>query len=361
MTDMVFEWVTRQYGDLMPHEDLITNNMDFGTARLTDFGLSFSLDKSKSELDAFRVKSTDSAIEKLVKETIARLSFVDARQKPHQVEGTMKTRAIRRRRQRRSFTVESRCTNWNIAEGVVPTESFTGDWFASVLEHSTNSRHLDAFDNWIYELKQNLSGYEKEARQLVTLTDTGRVVQLMERAVQTTLDVLGIRDSTTATSWYRRLRRQRKKRMKYYNDLLASDKDFLLALGDEEQQLEILTLMKRNYDTYCSVLTVRELDVISKVYDAVVQHSNPVVVTTPEWFTMTETEWSVTHKSLVAGEEVCLRQAAIWSKLYHPNVRKILRRLPRWKTVCDSRGLRRDKICFVAHVSWLCAWTTVCT
>ncbi|KAG6960913.1 hypothetical protein JG688_00009362 [Phytophthora aleatoria] len=67
----------------------------------------------------------------------------------------------------------------------------------------------------------------------------------------------------------------------------------------------------------------RELDVMSEVFDTVAQRGNVMVETLPRWFATSELEWFRAKTTVVKeGEEACERQAAVWAKLHHPNVRK---------------------------------------
>ncbi|EGZ29326.1 hypothetical protein PHYSODRAFT_474972, partial [Phytophthora sojae] len=96
-----------------------------------------------------------------------------------------------------------------------------------------------------------------------------------------------------------------------------------IEIGDETQQLKILTRLKHSVESSGGVLTARELDVISAVYNVVVRLSGLVVVEVPEWFTTSEMEWENAQVSrLKGGEEECLRAAFIWGELNHPNIRK---------------------------------------
>lgn len=94
-------------------------------------------------------------------------------------------------------------------------------------------------------------------------------------------------------------------------------------MGDEQQQLQILVLLKHQLDHYSHVLTERELDVVSRVFDTVARLGNVMVGRLPSWFATSELEWFRAKTTVVdGGEEACERQAAIWAKLHHPNIRK---------------------------------------
>ncbi|RLN91144.1 hypothetical protein BBJ28_00019546 [Nothophytophthora sp. Chile5] len=93
--------------------------------------------------------------------------------------------------------------------------------------------------------------------------------------------------------------------------------------GDEQQQLEVLTRLKHGLERYGDVLNPGELDVMSAVFDAVVRYAEVVVMAVPQWFAISETEWSRAEASPVdEGEEVCVRDASFFELLNHPNVRK---------------------------------------
>ncbi|KAF4319622.1 hypothetical protein BBO99_00006069 [Phytophthora kernoviae] len=117
-------------------------------------------------------------------------------------------------------------------------------------------------------------------------------------------------------------------------------------MGDECQQMDILTLLKRDLERYEDILTPKELDVMSEVYDRMVHHSGIVAVgPVPSWFLSPNEVISdaagcflddvrVTKCSTGGSldpqvcwehkEESCLREAATWSDLNHPHVVKML-------------------------------------
>ncbi|RLN82147.1 hypothetical protein BBJ28_00021189, partial [Nothophytophthora sp. Chile5] len=112
-------------------------------------------------------------------------------------------------------------------------------------------------------------------------------------------------------------------RMEIYEKLVADRDRLEQEMGDERQQLEILTRLRHGIDEQGDVLTPRELDVMSAVFDAVVRKAGLVVGTIPTWFATSEREWSFGRKTRVdGGEEACLRQVNVWAELHHPNVRK---------------------------------------
>ncbi|RLN97226.1 hypothetical protein BBJ28_00020490 [Nothophytophthora sp. Chile5] len=227
------------------------------------------------------------------------------------------------------------------------------------------------------DLSFSLGTHTEEPRLLVRLANTGRVVVLLERAVDSALGILNLLNSPDRAVWHQMLQQERTERVAYFSQTLlandsqnqrqrmsketqAGDEDMsgeqrsrrrrlwnevsrvigvrhhkkpreILAveMGDAEQQLEALLLLKHGMEKYSSVLLPSEMDLMSAVYDAVAARSNAVVGSLPKWFATKETEdsgaWSITMVSpVLGGSDACLRLAAIWSELNHPNVRKFL-------------------------------------
>ncbi|RLN72429.1 hypothetical protein BBJ28_00026062, partial [Nothophytophthora sp. Chile5] len=171
-------------------------------------------------------------------------------------------------------------------------------------------------------LLRELADFEQESRLLVKLAETGRLVMYLTRAMDSALGILGLLDGPATAAWYQSLQQERDERVTFYEGVLADNEWLSREMGDERQQLEVLSLLKHDVDQYSEVLTSRERDVMSEVYDAVGGRSGVVTVTLPHWFATTERAWADAFKSPVAGEEECISEVGIWSMLHHPNVRK---------------------------------------
>lgn len=61
-------------------------------------------------------------------------------------------------------------------------------------------------------------------------------------------------------------------------------------MQSEDEQLQVLTLLKHGLETYGDVLSAAETEVMTAVFDWVVQAANTVVGTTPDWFVSTQGE-----------------------------------------------------------------------
>ncbi|GMF21332.1 unnamed protein product [Phytophthora lilii] len=123
--------------------------------------------------------------------------------------------------------------------------------------------------------------------------------------------------------WHQQLQQERGEWIQEVEQVLKDDERMTVEIGDEKQQLEILVLLKNELDQYSHVLTTRELELASDVFDAVARRENVMVGRLPSWFAPSELEWFRAKKTVVeGGEEACERQAAVWAKLHHPNVRK---------------------------------------
>lgn len=91
----------------------------------------------------------------------------------------------------------------------------------------------------------------------------------------------------------------------------------MVEMEDEDQQLEVLTLLKHGIREFGSVLTPRELDTISAAFDALVLRSNLIIGRLPTWFVVRPPD-GARRSRVYDGEEACLRQAAALSTLHNP-------------------------------------------
>lgn len=148
---------------------------------------------------------------------------------------------------------------------------------------------------------------------------------VLRKVLKTSAEILTIRDIDTLTQWRDTLAKERACRMNIFESLLSDDEKLTTEVGDEKQQLELLTLMKHDFEIYGAVLTEIETDVIVELYTRVVRRSGLVVGTIPSWFATTTSMWPGAAKTSMDGEneERFLRQVAIWSELRHPHVRKL--------------------------------------
>ncbi|RLN96626.1 hypothetical protein BBJ28_00022383 [Nothophytophthora sp. Chile5] len=217
-------------------------------------------------------------------------------------------------------------SRWHSSKtGLVRSADILGDYVVWKLREAAQAAGDDTTiarlaNELLYRLK--LDG--PETRLLAKLADTGRVVLHFERAVDSTLGILNLLDSPAKTAWHQQLQQERDERMMVYEALLTDEGRLLRDMGDEQQQLEVLTLLRHGCEQYGeAVLTPRELDVMSAVYDAVVRHWNGVVVSTPAWFaTSADRSFDSKKRHVNEGEETCVRQASLWADLHHPNVLK---------------------------------------
>ncbi|ETO72297.1 TKL protein kinase [Phytophthora nicotianae P1976] len=203
-------------------------------------------------------------------------------------------------------------------------------------------------------LSGELSAYEKETRVLLKLASTGRVVDILlrfGRVVESYMEVLGIEMTEEIRQWRGQLDLERRERVELFRDILNDEQRLIEAMGDETQQMELLTLLKYGLTHYEKFLIPEELDVISDVYDRVVSYSDFMLVgDPPSWFlspsdlvcdqggiyyldavrvSKCETgdilrDRGGDHQSWEDEEEACLRQATVWADLNHPHVAKML-------------------------------------
>ncbi|KAG7393748.1 kinase suppressor of Ras 2 [Phytophthora pseudosyringae] len=202
-------------------------------------------------------------------------------------------------------------------------------------------------------LSGELNAYEKETRVLLKLASTGRIVDILlrfGRVVESYMEVLGIEMTEDIRQWREQLELERRERVEMFRAILNDEQRLAEAMGDETQQMELLTVLKHDLMSYEKFLMPEELDVVSDVYDRVVNYSNVVLVgDPPSWFlspndllcdqvicyldavrvSKCETGDVLRgcggdHQCWEDEEEACLRQATVWADLNHPHVAKML-------------------------------------
>ncbi|GMF23930.1 unnamed protein product [Phytophthora lilii] len=202
-------------------------------------------------------------------------------------------------------------------------------------------------------LEGELRAYEKETRVLLKLASTGRVVNILlrfGRVLESYMEVMNIEKTEEVLQWRDQLTLERQQRVEFFQQVLKDEQRLLETMGDETQQMELLTLLKHDVATHHTILTPEELTVMSDVYGRVVEHSGIVLVgEPPSWFLSpndlmcengiyyldaVRVSKCVTgevlrtgggdHQSWEDQEEACLRQASIWADLNHPHVAKLL-------------------------------------
>ncbi|OWZ22419.1 TKL protein kinase [Phytophthora megakarya] len=131
--------------------------------------------------------------------------------------------------------------------------------------------------------------------------------------------------------WQTVFQQERYERMTKYQTMTASKNLLMQILGDETQQLEILTLLVYDSQKHGDTFTDFEYDVVAGVYETCTRLSGLNVVNVPEWFVPAydtqqnrwqDTKVDVEHL-LTQSEEFCIRQASAWWDLQHPHVMKL--------------------------------------
>ncbi|KAL4095657.1 hypothetical protein PRIC1_009030 [Phytophthora ramorum] len=238
----------------------------------------------------------------------------------------------------------------NFPPNAVKTPDRVGDYLVAlrndfVARNPTCRRGLN--------LKGELGNYEAETHVLLKLASTGRVVNILlrfGRVLESYLEVMNIDKAEEVTQWKAQLESERTERVELFEKILKDEHRLMEAMGDETQQMELLTLLKNDLTRFNKILMPEELDVMSAVYAEVVRCSGIVLVGgPPSWFLAPNEplcEQRIYYLNAVrvskcetgdilrmgAGdqpsredqEEACLRQAAIWADLNHPHVAKLL-------------------------------------
>jgi hypothetical protein len=171
--------------------------------------------------------------------------------------------------------------------------------------------------------------YQNETRTLIQLANFAPVMRLLQAGTESALNIINPPEPNAKEIWYQHLQEERDEQMQIFGDLLADDELVRSEVGNEEQQLEILMLLKFGLENHSDVLTAAELDVMSAAYDTVVRLSDTIVVEVPEWFAVSGQNWDYSAVTFLSrGEEECIRTASLWSELNHPNVRKFFGACP---------------------------------
>eukprot|EP00644_Phytophthora_capsici_P002964 jgi/Phyca11/103039/e_gw1.7.1059.1 len=95
-----------------------------------------------------------------------------------------------------------------------------------------------------------MDSYEVQANLLLKLADTGRVSTLLHRYINIALDTLNILDSKEREEWHDQLLVEREERLQVFKDFVQNESQLVAALGDRNQQLEIVTLLKYCVEKY---------------------------------------------------------------------------------------------------------------
>ncbi|RLN73286.1 hypothetical protein BBJ28_00011757 [Nothophytophthora sp. Chile5] len=221
------------------------------------------------------------------------------------------------------LTMKTSLVDWTLEDGSQGAVALGRHLKEKMKEASEIAGNHTAIAGCWRGVKEQLLAYEGESRLLIKLADTARVVGFLKRATNTALGILNLLGSPDGISWHQALLREREDRMAFFEVLLADDDRMAREMGDAQQQLEVLTRLKHGLERYGDVLNPRELDVMSAVFDAIVRYAEVVAVAVPQWFAISETEWSRAKASPVdEGEEVCVRDASVLALMNHPNVRK---------------------------------------
>ncbi|RLN14235.1 hypothetical protein BBJ28_00024885, partial [Nothophytophthora sp. Chile5] len=221
------------------------------------------------------------------------------------------------------LAMKTSLVDWTLEKGSQGTVALGRHLKEKMKEASQIAGNHTAIAGCWRDVKEQLLAFEGEPRLLIKLADTARVVGFLKRATNTALGILNLLGSPDGESWHQALDQEREDRVAFFETFLADDERMAPEMGDEQQQLEVLTRLKHGLERYGDVLNSGELDVMSAVFDAVVRYADVVAAAVPQWFAISETEWSRAEASPVdGGEEVCVRDASFLALLNHPNLRK---------------------------------------
>ncbi|KAF4038361.1 hypothetical protein GN244_ATG09532 [Phytophthora infestans] len=188
---------------------------------------------------------------------------------------------------------------------LVRSSAMLGDHFVSTLRELARASDDDmALARTGQFLNKKLRDFEDETRLLLRLADSARVILLLQRTIASVLGMDDQLERETRDIWDRNLESERTEFIEEIDKILLNEEKLKEEMGDEDQQLHILTLLKHQIDQFSHVLTSRELDVMSEVFDTVAQRGNVIVGTLPRWFATSELEWFRAKPTVVEdGEE----------------------------------------------------------
>jgi hypothetical protein len=162
-----------------------------------------------------------------------------------------------------------------------------------------------------------------------------------------TLQYSAVNDPVSMSEWKVALEHERSARVERYDDILAAlrttvdsernreyDDGVLREIETEEQQEEVLTLLKAAIDKYGDdVLALAEIEVTQTAFQIVADRSSTVIMSLPSWLVM-PFEFSSTFGLSRWGNDTFVPEHSdttrfihdvnVWSRLNHPHVAKFL-------------------------------------
>ncbi|KAG7385154.1 Leucine-rich repeat serine/threonine-protein kinase 2 [Phytophthora pseudosyringae] len=170
------------------------------------------------------------------------------------------------------------------------------------------------------DLEKHRAAYTSEPNLLIRWADTGGIVQILERTIESAVEILGI---DLKVSWNESLRQERSDRVQFYKQLVTDRNRLMEEIGDHCQMRRLQTLLLHSLAKYDHVLSSNERSVTASMTELLVQNLDGAITFAPTWFATSETERSFTQRSsLIGDEKECVRQVELWEKLNHPNLRK---------------------------------------
>ncbi|KAG7396836.1 Leucine-rich repeat serine/threonine-protein kinase 2 [Phytophthora boehmeriae] len=198
------------------------------------------------------------------------------------------------------------------------------------------SRHvLQGIVKAVDDQIQGIIAYEDDVNPLRQLMQTGYIVQQivrLDRLLDATLAAYGIPEPRGRGQWHSVLLQERQDRVRRFQALVENKMFLIDALGDEQQQLEMLTLLVYDFQRHAEdTYTELERGLILNAYETCTRLTGLTVVTVPEWFVpayeVRQNRWQgsrvIVEHLTKTTEEVCIRQASAWWDLHHPHVMKL--------------------------------------
>ncbi|KAG3012243.1 hypothetical protein JG687_00018089 [Phytophthora cactorum] len=133
--------------------------------------------------------------------------------------------------------------------GLVRSPAILGDHLVSELRELARASDDDmALARAGQFLNKKLRGFECERRLLLRLADSARVMLLLQRTIESVLGMNDQLDSEIREIWDRNLESERTEFTREIDKILRNEEKLEVEMGDDNQQLQVLTLLKHQLD-----------------------------------------------------------------------------------------------------------------
>ncbi|RLN59368.1 hypothetical protein BBJ28_00005334 [Nothophytophthora sp. Chile5] len=189
----------------------------------------------------------------------------------------------------------------------------------------------------------SLRAWQTLPNAFVALACCGNVCVSLEAKLEFIQASCMMKNSLIFENWRCNLLRERETQLETIRQILEDDNAMANEMSGERDVMQGMTLLQYAFGRFADRFIETEVEVGTRAFDLVAERSNTLVVGSPTWFNFPsptydvfrksrgESKWSVSYYSkpavifrlpgnLAHSEEVCLRQANLWSSLSHPHV-----------------------------------------